>query len=287
MPGAAVSKADVLHARGWALYVARRDYAKASDLLEQASKLGSKDPARDLFYAARARSRAHEDERAIRLYGELARRYRGSYWAEQADYLSARLHYIAGRWNEASAAYETYLRRYREGRNIDPARHEQAVAWPAAGVTTAPRSSEALADASNSEHEAALYRELIGVAQTSRATSNAQPALASVIRQAPLVWRAAAASRLSAMGEPRPAPIEPGPSDPVRLTDRGRAPRQQAACSRTGLDDDAERELEEPKSRSKRPMRRAARRRCARRTRGSRAPRAATRSDSAQPAGRS
>lgn len=246
-PGPRVSQAEVLRARGWALYVARRDYAKASELLEQAVKLGSKDPARDLFYAARSRSRAHEDERAIRLYSELARRYAKTYWAEQARYLSARLHYIAGRWNEAAAAYQAYLARYgKKGRSKDSARHEQAIAWLAAGRhAKAAKVLAELAENTKRQHEEALYRELSGVALASAGNKKkAIETLRRVIEEAPLSFAAlAAATRLSALGETPPTPIATGVSVPEPPALDVKLPAKVRLLIRLGLDDDAESEL--------------------------------------------
>ena len=129
LPGPAVAKSDLLRTRGWALYVSRSDYAQASELLEQAVKLGSRDPARDLFYAARARSRAHDDDRAIQIYDDIARRFGSSYWGEQARYLAARLKYIKGRWAAASSACGAYLKRHgKKGRNASSARSAAAAA---------------------------------------------------------------------------------------------------------------------------------------------------------------
>jgi soluble lytic murein transglycosylase len=247
LPGAAISKADVLRTRGWALYVSRRDYGRASQLLEQAVKLGSRDPARDLFYAARARSRAHDDAGAIRLYGTLARHHPGTYWAEQAQFLSARLHYIGGRWNEAAIAYEAYLKRYKQkGRSTNPARHERAITWLAAGRhASAAKELGALASASKSEHEAALYRELVGVAHLGAGDHKAAAdSFRAVIRQAPLSFAAlAAGARLSALGESPPSPIEPGAEPASAPPIAIELPAKVRLLAHLGLDHDAEQEL--------------------------------------------
>jgi soluble lytic murein transglycosylase len=247
LPGSAISKADVLRTRGWALYASRRDYGQASELLEQAVKLGSRDPARDLFYAARARSRAHDDQRAIRLYAELARRHPNTYWAEQAHFLSARLHYIGGRWNEAASGYDAYLKRYRkQGRSTEPARHERAITWLAGGRhAVAAKELAALASASKREHEAALYRELVGVAQAGGGNDKlASESFRAVIREAPLSFAAlAAAARLSALGQSLPAPIEPGPVAPAPSPIVIELPAKVRLLAHLGLDDDAEQEL--------------------------------------------
>jgi soluble lytic murein transglycosylase len=244
-----IGKAELLRARGWALYQARRDYAKASDLLESAARLGSKEPARDLFYAARARSRAHEDERAIALYGKLGKQYPGSYWAEQAEYLSARLHYIAGRWSAASSGYEAYLKRYgKKARNAGSARHEQAIAWLAAGQhRKAEPALVALAEAARSEHDRALYRELTGVAQAGAGSRDkATESYKAVIRDVPLSFGALAArSRLEALGVEPPPAIGPPKSSPPPVPLQVKLPAKVRLLVSLGLDADAERELSE------------------------------------------
>jgi soluble lytic murein transglycosylase len=246
-PGPAVSQADVLRARGWALYSARREYAKSAELLEQAAKLGSRDPARDLFYAARARSRAHDDDRAIRLYKDLASRYPGSYWAEQGRYLAARLQYIAGRWGEASTAYDAYLKRYgKKGKNVSTARHEQAVAWLAGGQHgRAAKALAALADDTKSEHEQAMYLELAGIAEDKAGNrKQAGEKLRRVIKDAPLSFAAlAAATRLGQMGESVPVVIATAPSSTMPAPLNIKLPAKVRLYTHLGLDDDAEDEL--------------------------------------------
>jgi TolA-binding protein len=94
-----------------------RGGAEASELLTEASRAGGENAAHDLFHAARAFSRAHKDDQAIAVYGEVARRFKSSAFAEQARFLSARLLYVGGRWKEAATAYTAYTRRHaKEGR---------------------------------------------------------------------------------------------------------------------------------------------------------------------------
>ncbi len=64
---------------------------------------------RALFYAARALSRGQLDERAIAGYERLARQFPKTDWAEQAQYLSARLRFIAGEYLKARGLYDKYL----------------------------------------------------------------------------------------------------------------------------------------------------------------------------------
>ena len=156
-PGNKPKSANVLHARGWALYIARRDYAKAAEILEQASKQGGEFAVKDLFYAARSRSRAHQDDKAIVMYERLAKRFPRSGYAEQARYLAARLRYIGGKWGEAANAYGRYLKRHKKrGRFVKSATYERAVSWLAAGQNArAARAFKAMADATDHPRKSA------------------------------------------------------------------------------------------------------------------------------------
>lgn len=95
--------------RAFALYAARADYAKAAELFERAAREDPESAPRALFYAARALSRAQLDERAIKGYERVSRQFPKSGWAEQAQYLSARLRFIAGEYQTARGLYDQYL----------------------------------------------------------------------------------------------------------------------------------------------------------------------------------
>jgi soluble lytic murein transglycosylase len=250
--GPPVRPGDVLHARGWALYAARSDYARASELLEQAARAGSRDPVHDLFHAARARSRANQDEAAIAMYEELARRYPKNFYAEQARYMAARLRFILGQWDEAARAYASYLVRYgMNGPSSEAASYELAIA-KLAGKKDADAAVALgkLADAAEKERdrplEATFLRELQAVALANAGRrAEAVARFRSIAGEEPLSFAAlASAARLRALGEPAPPLIAPAPSAGLPPPLTLRVPAKAQLLLALGLDGDAERELE-------------------------------------------
>lgn len=245
--GPGVTKAEALHARGWALYHARQ-FERAAEVLTEASKHGGEHAAHDLFHAARALSRAHKDDRAIAVYGEVSRRFKSSSYAEQARFLSARLLFVGGRWKEAAVAYSAYVKRHtKEGRFTGQVRYEQAVSLLAAGQhDKAAKALGALAEAETKDHEAASLRELTAVALEGAGKKPAAVKLyRQVVEERPLSFAAlAAATRLEALGHPKPAPIEPPKLGPVRSELAVELPAKARLLHSLGFDADAERELE-------------------------------------------
>jgi len=245
--GPNVSRAETLHARGWALYQAR-DFVRAAEVLKEASRLGGEHAAHDLFHAARALSRAHKDERAIALYGDVARRFKQSAYAEQARFLSARLLYVSGRWREAAAAYSAYTKRHaKEGRFSEQVHYEQAVAWLAAGQhDRAAKALSRLAERETNEHERASLLELRGVALEGAGNKTAAvEAYQRVIEERPLSFAAlAATTRLGGLGRAAPPPIEPPKLGPLRSELGVELPPKVRLLHSLGFDADAEQELE-------------------------------------------
>ncbi len=246
-PGNKPKSANELHARGWALYIARRDYAKAAEILEQASKLGGEFAVKDLFYAARSRSRAHQDDKAIVMYERLARRFPRSGYAEQARYLAARLRYIGGKWGDAANAYGRYLKRHKKrGRFVNSATYERAVSWLAAGRNArAARAFKAMAGATDHPRKSARYGELRAVALAASGKKKAaSAAFREVVRDFPLSFPAlAATARLQQMGESLPVPIEPAAAAKAAGPIQVKLPDKVRLLVRVGLDTEAESSL--------------------------------------------
>ena len=246
-PGPPVTRAELLRARAWALYMARSDYAGASQLFDEAAKLGSPRAVEDLFYAARARSRAHDDEQAIVMYESLAARHPRSGWAEHASFLATRLKYILGHWDAAAAGYDKYLARYgKNGRFAESGRYEQAVAWLAGSKND--RAAKAFAALETDAEEASLkarYRELEGVALAGAGKRDAAiDRFRKVIEQYPLTLAALLArARLEALGQTAPQLIEPPKTLDTAPPLDVQLPPRAAVLVRLGLDRDAEREL--------------------------------------------
>jgi soluble lytic murein transglycosylase len=208
-PGAPPPGVDVLRTRAWAEYKSRGDYHKASRLFAQAAQLDSSHRTQDLFFSARALSRANDDETAIERYLSLAKRVPSSSYAEQARYLAARLYLLLGRFREAALGYDDYERRYKSGRYLADARFERGLSRLALGngKGALPDLERSIADARD-DREKNHRRELFGVALAAagKATAAAQQ-WETVIDDFPLSLSALfSAARLRAAGrEPPPA----------------------------------------------------------------------------------
>jgi soluble lytic murein transglycosylase len=138
-PGPAPAEVDVTSNVAWAYYYSRRDYEKAAELFRQAADLSIEGKVRNLFFEARALSRANQDERAIARYTDLIQRFPGNEFTEQAYYRIARLQYDLGKWNAAEQAYAAYLDRYGRtggGRYAAASRYELSISRLAAKERT-------------------------------------------------------------------------------------------------------------------------------------------------------
>lgn len=249
-PGTAPPDADVLRTRAWAYYNSRADYQKSAELFQQAAELDPRHRAQDLFYAARARSRANQDEAAIVQYQQLAKRFPASAYAEQAFYQAARLHYLLGQWKKAETAFAAYSARYttkkRAGRYEDTIAYERSVTRLAMGRGPAavPDLQRLLAKEQR-ELERAALRELLGLAWIQAGKHDRAAAeLNQVIQERPLSFAALLAeARLHEIKHPpaRKLPAREGMPAPVPLTLR--LPPKVALLANLGLHEDAEDEL--------------------------------------------
>jgi soluble lytic murein transglycosylase len=244
-PGAAPPGVDVLRTMAWAQFKSRGDYEKASKLFTQAAALDPTHRTQDLFFAARALSRANQDELAIERYLELAKKSPESSYAEQARYFAARLYFLLGRSREAVLAYSDYQRRYKAGRFIDAVRWERGLARLALG-----EGKEALLDIDHAlakttdAKEQAYLRELRGVAlDFADRTDEAAQEWARVIDESPLSLAAMlSAARLQALGrEPPPAITGPLVQEGAPLVVQ--LPSKVSKLFEWGLHDAAAREL--------------------------------------------
>ena len=245
-PGPEIPKGELLHVEGWAYYMARADYSRAATLLTEAANRGTEFKVKDLFYAARATSRAQDDEKAIELYLDVAKRFPSSSFAEQAWFRVARLRYILGHWKEAIGAYDDYLRKYPRGSERTTAQYERAVAQLAAGDgEQAAATFEELIGRQSSSVLQASYRELKGVALASSGKKDAAIAeLERVISEEPLSLPALlAAARLREFGAKVPAAIRPAPTTQSRNALVVKLPAKARLLKDMGLDADAEAEL--------------------------------------------
>jgi soluble lytic murein transglycosylase len=245
-PGARPRSSELLRTQAWAYYKSRTDYAKASELFAQAAASDPTFRTQDLFYSARALSRANRDREAIERYRELVRRRPEGKYTEEARFLIARLQYLLGSWDDAVVGYTAYLDRHGSGRFADASNYERAIANLARGrgELAAPALGE-LTRSAGSERVEAMHTELHGVALMQQGKrAEAAQAFRRAIELRPLSFAAlAAAARLVQLGEPPSSAL--APSDPAPLPSRlvPELPRSVRLLASLGLDLDAERAL--------------------------------------------
>lgn len=250
-PGELPSRVGVKRHLAWAHYQSRRDYLKAAALFEECSRADSSQVDSDLFYSARALSRAHQDQLAIVRYEELIRKMPSSRFAVTARQLIARLWYSQGEWVKAVQAYDRYLQKYGASKHhraaIGQARQERAVALLALKDPKAVAALQELVANSEAGNHQALLNELLGVAYLQAGeAARAKQTFEAVIAERPLSFPAlAAAARLREMKLPVPAELLPSlPEDNVNLGPLNVAlPARVQQLIDLGLDTDAEGEL--------------------------------------------
>jgi soluble lytic murein transglycosylase len=233
--------------RGASLFNARGDYVAAEKYFSEASRLGTEDVAKELFYAAKSRARAQDDSGAEAGYRQIMQRFGTTSWAEQAELAIARIHLAAGSFQKAAAAYAVYLqKRGAKARFVEDATYERAVALLCAGqAETAEPLLARLAGQTKDVRFEAQLRELRAVALLGAGKrEEGSAALREVIAKFPLTFPAlVAAARLRVLGAELPAWLEPARSlaspPPLDL----KLPADAAYLHRLGLEKDAEQAL--------------------------------------------
>ena len=106
---------------GNTLFKMRRQYGRAGELLLSVyDKMGGQ-AAYTLFHGARGLSRADRDDEAIKWYAEVVRRYPGSEWAAEAQFLSGWLEYNRGDFKACIPGLRGLLERYPNSKFADDA----------------------------------------------------------------------------------------------------------------------------------------------------------------------
>jgi soluble lytic murein transglycosylase len=245
-PGSPAPVGRLTYLRAFALYAARGNYAKAAEQFERAAREDPSSAPQALFFAARALSRAQLDERAIAGYERVSRAFPKSGWAEQAQYLSARLRFIAGEYVPARGLYDKYLSAYgKHARFGTDASYERALCaletdQPGSAVET----FERLAARANDRRSKARLRYLEALSLAlSNQKEKAIVAFTNVAQSEPLsFFGLAARARLGIVGAPQPPVLaETAPAARVPLSIS--LPPAVATLNRVGLARDAEREL--------------------------------------------
>ncbi len=250
-PGVAPAAVAVKRSLAWAYYKSRANYLKAAELFDECSRLDATNPSQDVFYSARALSRAHKDELAIARYQDLLRRYPGSSQAVTAQKLIGRLWYAIGEWRKAVAAYDTFLsrnaRNKRRRDDVNEVRMERSLALLAlADAKAMPAVRELLAEDVNDRERAFLTHLLALAHQQQGVRPDAVNLYKQVIAELPLSFPALmSAARLRELGETVPPQIAPpDPEDstlpaPIVVP----LPPKVSLLINLGLDLDAEAEL--------------------------------------------
>ena len=250
-PGSPAPIGRLTYLRAFALYAARSNYAKAAELFERAAREDPENAPRALFYAARALSRGQLDERAIAGYERVARQFPKTDWAEQAQYLSARLRFIAGDYLKARSQYDKYLAAFgKRARFGNDASYERALCALETDqpLSAAPTFARLGALAKDRRNKARLrYLEALSLALGNQ-KEKAVFAFSEVARNEPLsFFGLAARGRLGIVGAPQPALIAESAASahtPLALT----LPGDVATLNRVGLARDAERQLTQQES---------------------------------------
>jgi len=253
-PGSPAPIGRITYLRAFALYAARANYAKAAELFERAAREDPENAPRALFFAARALSRGQLDERAIAGYERVARQFPKTDWAEQAQYLSARLRFIAGEYVKARGLYDKYLSAFgKRARFGNDASYERGLCALETDqpLSAAPGFARLAALSKDRRSRARLrYLEALSYALGNQKEKAIQ-VFSEVARNEPLsFFGLAARGRLGIVGAPQPPLIAEHPaaassaSAPLALT----LPGDVALLGRVGLARDAERVLSQQES---------------------------------------
>ena len=246
--GTKVTLLDRMRAKGDALYRAGARYTEAAAKLNECSAVGGPHAAEDAFRAARALSRADQDDQAIQAYATVARRFPRTTWSDQASFQSAKLHILHGRWREAATAFDEYVRHYPSGAERHDAARNRAIAHLMAGDHREARKLfEELA--SDDPDPTGSARALTMAALASARDGDRTHAVArwtEVARTRPLSWPALVArTRLAEFNAPIPPTIEPPESGAAPEPLLVKLPPPVDMLHRIGLDGDAEDALRE------------------------------------------
>ncbi len=232
--------------RGEVLYKAKTAYNEAFQAYGACAADPGPNQAEYAFLAARALSRADQDDKAIAAFARVESRFPKSPFAEQASFLAARLHLLHGKWKEAARAFDEAERRYPRPKNPEERTRGRALAHLLdKDPRTARRLFEDLAGSRDplESARAATMAALAALEDGERLFAIGR--WTDIARNHPLTWPALVArAHLTALNAPLPPAIELG--DPRAVADPPltvRLPSPVDLLHDLGLDDDAERAL--------------------------------------------
>ncbi|MBX3229902.1 MAG: transglycosylase SLT domain-containing protein [Labilithrix sp.] len=123
------SLVDLCRAKAEVYYRARTRYSEAALVYRQCSGLGGAHAAEDAFLSARAFSRADRDAEAVLGFKNVMAAYKGSTYADQAEFHVARTHALARRWKDAALAFDDYVKHWPAGKERREAERYRALSW--------------------------------------------------------------------------------------------------------------------------------------------------------------
>lgn len=119
---------DLCRTRAEILWKARTRYPEAALAYRQCAMLGGNHAVEDLFLSARAFARAERDVDAASVMKSLIQRHPKTAWADEAEFHLARMHALSGRWKDAAAAFDDYVKHWGNGKEKREAERYRAIA---------------------------------------------------------------------------------------------------------------------------------------------------------------
>lgn len=248
------SQVDLCRGKAEVLYKARTRYSEAAIVYRQCSGLGGAHAAEDAFLSARAFSRADRDAEAIPAFKNVMAAYKGSTYADQAEFHVARSYALARKWKDAATAFDDYVKHFPTGKERREAERYRALAYLASKNASRTEKEdkkartllEGLVGSAEDPITAARWTNLAALAALHDGDKlHALARWSDVARTQPLSYPALIArARLKEHGAPIPALIDPpegGMAEPLALE----LPSPADMLHRIGFDAEAEEALKE------------------------------------------
>ncbi len=201
-----------LRERGEILYRTRGRALEAAHALDESAALGGPHWLEDKFHAARALARADSDDEAVHRLTLLAKSHPGTHWGDEAQYFVPYLALLHGKWREAAAGFDEYLKAHPKGAERRDAEHGGALAHLMnEDFTAARRLFEEVAVEEPDPIAAGRARELGALAALREGDRlHAIAGWTAILQAYPLSWAALVShARLLEIHAPAPPWVEP------------------------------------------------------------------------------
>jgi len=240
-----------LRLRGDILYKTRGRALEAARVLDETANVGGSRSVEDSFHAARALARADHDDDASHRFAVIARNHPGTHWGDEAQFFVPYLALLHGKWHEAAAGFDEYLRAYPKGVERRDAEHGGALSHLMnEDYGAARRLFEEVAAEEPDALAAVRARELAALAALRDGDRlHAIAGWTAILKSYPLSWAALASrARLIEINAEPPPWVEP-PSGTTNATPLAVSlPPPIDLLHRVGLDADAESALHDRES---------------------------------------